>query len=92
MKETPLAPAMRRMRTPRHETGTKGLEIAMGWHILSIYGPEMVWHNGETGGYHSFAGFVPDKKKAVVVLSNYREQHRRPSAATILEERLPLAK
>ena len=82
---------MRRMRTPRHETGTKGLEIAMGWHILSIYGPEMVWHNGETGGYHSFAGFVPDKKKAVVVLSN-SVNNIDDLGRHILEERYPLAK
>jgi CubicO group peptidase (beta-lactamase class C family) len=31
--------------------------------------PVRIWHNGETGGYHSFCGFVPDKG-GVVVLFN----------------------
>jgi len=29
-----------------------------------------VWHNGGTGGYHSFIGFDPRRKIGVVVLSN----------------------
>jgi hypothetical protein len=28
-----------------------------------------VWHNGQTGGYHAFVGFVPGKG-GVVVLCN----------------------
>jgi serine-type D-Ala-D-Ala carboxypeptidase/endopeptidase len=31
--------------------------------------PPKVWHNGETGGYHSFVGFVPGRG-GVVVLCN----------------------
>jgi hypothetical protein len=42
----------------------------MGWHIFSRYGTEIVWHNGGTAGYRSFAGFAPGKKKGVVVLVN----------------------
>src|SRR5437868_10874914 len=91
MTSTPLAAAMRRMRTPRHATGTKGLEIAMAWHVLTIYGPEMFWHNGETGGYHSFAGFVPAKKKGVVVLSD-SVNNIDDLGRHILEEQYPLAK
>ena len=30
----------------------------------------MVWHNGGTGGYHSFIGFDPKARRGVVVLSN----------------------
>jgi serine-type D-Ala-D-Ala carboxypeptidase/endopeptidase len=91
LKSSPLAPAMRRMRTPRHATGTQGLEVAMGWHALTIYGPEMIWHNGETGGYHSFAGFVPAKKTGVVVLSN-SVNNIDDLGRHILEEQYPLAK
>ncbi|MDP4680468.1 MAG: DUF3471 domain-containing protein [Cyclobacteriaceae bacterium] len=31
---------------------------------------EIIWHNGGTGGYRTFAGFVKGGKKGVVVLSN----------------------
>jgi CubicO group peptidase (beta-lactamase class C family) len=30
----------------------------------------MLWHNGGTGGFRSFLGFVPDTHVGVVVLSN----------------------
>ena len=33
-------------------------------------GPRMVWHNGGTGGYASFVGFVRETEAAVVVLAN----------------------
>jgi CubicO group peptidase (beta-lactamase class C family) len=29
-----------------------------------------LWHNGGTGGFRSFAAFVPDRRAAVVVLGN----------------------
>jgi hypothetical protein len=37
-------------------------------------GSEIVWHNGGTGGYRTFAGFDPKAKTGVVVLSNYFPQ------------------
>ena len=46
------------------------LDIAMGWHVWKKYGTEIIWHNGGTGGYRSFAGFDAAKKKGVVVLCN----------------------
>ena len=30
----------------------------------------MRWHNGRTGGYASFAGFLPDRQRAIVVLTS----------------------
>jgi len=30
----------------------------------------IVWHNGGTGGYHSFVGFDPDRRRGVVILCN----------------------
>jgi D-alanyl-D-alanine-carboxypeptidase/D-alanyl-D-alanine-endopeptidase len=71
---SPLAPAMASMLAVRRPTGTPGLEIALGWHILSLPGGpggrEIVWHNGGTGGYRSFIGFDPKERTGVVVLSN----------------------
>ena len=65
-----LKPAMRRMRSQRRSTGTPGIDILMGWHTLSRGGVEIIWHNGGTAGYRSFAGFDPVKRTGVVVLCN----------------------
>jgi CubicO group peptidase (beta-lactamase class C family) len=65
---------MASMLAVRRPTGTPGLEIALGWHVLSLpggpSGREIVWHNGGTGGYRCFIGFDPSERTGVVVLSN----------------------
>ncbi len=68
--KTPLNPAMRMTRSRRRPTTLPETEIAMAWHILTKFGADIFWHNGGTGGYRSFAGFSPAKKKAVIVLCN----------------------
>lgn len=65
-----LAPAMAAMLGPRTPTGVPGLSIALGWHVLDADGAELIWHNGQTGGYRSFVGFNPITRVGVVVLSN----------------------
>jgi serine-type D-Ala-D-Ala carboxypeptidase/endopeptidase len=67
--KTPLGPAMASMLTPRRAAGPN-MEIALGWHVASKDGKEIVWHNGGTGGYRSFVGFDPKSRTGVVVLSN----------------------
>lgn len=42
------------------------MKIGLGWHIRN----SIIWHNGGTGGFRTFAGFDPGKKMAVVVLTN----------------------
>ena len=37
------------------------------WHIGS---GGVIWHNGQTGGYHSYAAFDTRKRVGVVILSN----------------------
>lgn len=46
--------------------------VALGWQIDSLKGDggALLWHNGGTGGYRSFMGFVKDRGFGVVVLSN----------------------
>jgi serine-type D-Ala-D-Ala carboxypeptidase/endopeptidase len=68
--KSPLAPAMASMLKVRRPTGQPGLDIALGWHILTTNGKEIVWHNGGTGGYRSFMGFDPAARVGVVALSN----------------------
>lgn len=68
--KSPLASAMAAMLAVHRPTGTPGLEIGLGWHILTRDGHEIVWHNGGTGGFRSFIGFERKTGTGVVVLSN----------------------
>lgn len=44
--------------------------VGLGWMILKSRGDEIVWHNGGTGGFRSFAGFSRKTGRGAVVLSN----------------------
>lgn len=70
LSKSPLLAQMQETHQPQHETGAPNREIALGWHILKEFDSEIIWHNGGTGGYRSFIGFVQEKRKGVVVLSN----------------------
>jgi Beta-lactamase class C and other penicillin binding proteins len=70
LNKSPLLVAMQMAHQSRHDTGTPDLEIGLNWHILKKFDTVIVWHNGGTGGYHSFIGFDPKARKGVVVLSN----------------------
>jgi len=67
---SPLAPAMAAMLDVRRPTGVDNLQIALGWHVLTTHGRQVVWHNGGTAGYRTFIGFDPAARAGVVVLSN----------------------
>ena len=48
------------------------LRIGLAWHQSPVRagGRWVIWHNGGTGGYSAFIGFVKETGTAVVVLSN----------------------
>jgi serine-type D-Ala-D-Ala carboxypeptidase/endopeptidase len=66
----PLGQALKTAIEPRRPAGSPEMRIGLGWHLVSRRGVEVVWHNGGTGGYRSFAGFDPVRKIGVVVLTN----------------------
>ncbi|HEV7428533.1 MAG TPA: serine hydrolase [Thermoanaerobaculia bacterium] len=70
LDKSPLTAAMTAMLATRRPTGVPNLDIALGWHISTINGHEIVWHNGGTGGYRTWIGFDPKSRTGVVVLSN----------------------
>jgi len=65
-----LLPAMEMAHESRADTGSKEMTVGLGWHIRDNGKTRIVWHNGGTGGFRTFAGFVKEKKMGVVVLSN----------------------
>ncbi len=54
----------------RNSAGSSAMDIALAWHIAKTNPPPITWHNGGTGGYHSFVGFDSARRRGVVVLSN----------------------
>ena len=75
---TPLGPAIR--LTHELLEPSRPLTIGLGWIGSRSRSGRMYWHNGGTGGFRSFAGFLPEHGRAVVVLVNDR---RSPDAAGI---------
>jgi hypothetical protein len=67
--KAPLASAMRLAQAPRRDIGG-GDRIGLAWMIHHTPHGDVVWHNGETGGYSSFIGFTPDGRRGVVILTN----------------------
>ncbi|MBN1846799.1 MAG: beta-lactamase family protein [Sedimentisphaerales bacterium] len=48
------------------------MSIGLGWHIFHFpdFAEPIYWHNGGTGGYRTFMGFLRQQRLAVVLLSN----------------------
>jgi CubicO group peptidase (beta-lactamase class C family) len=56
------------------ETGTAvssaSRSVGIGWHRTARHDDRIVWHNGGTGGFRSFAGYSEVSRRAVVLLAN----------------------
>lgn len=69
-RENALAPAADLLYAPQI-TLSPELQVAITWHRLRLEnGHTVVWHNGQTGGYGAFFGFVPETGDGLVILSN----------------------
>ncbi len=63
----PLAEAMETTYRPRLDFAPDQ-SICLGWHWRKS--DKILWHNGQTGGYHAFVGLNPGQSLGVVVLGN----------------------
>jgi hypothetical protein len=71
--DSPLKVAMKQAQRPRAEAGSSTMAIGLAWHLKRSGERMLVWHNGGTGGFHSFCGFDPIRGEGVVVLVNSTE-------------------
>jgi CubicO group peptidase (beta-lactamase class C family) len=85
---SPLARILADAQRARY-AASPGLKLALAWHVVAPRGDTLVWHNGGTAGYHSFIGFMPGRKTAVVVLSNSAADVD-DIALHLLDDRAPL--
>jgi len=67
--KTKLYPAMQLSHKNSRAEGANPI-VGLGWHTTVSDGLNIVWHNGGTGGYRTFAGFINGGNKGVVVLTN----------------------
>ena len=66
----PLRPAIDLLLQTRRPTDSPNSTAGLGWFVRSGNGDEIVWKNGQTGGYACFAGFSTRLRSGAVVLSN----------------------
>jgi CubicO group peptidase (beta-lactamase class C family) len=69
LKKTSLRKAMDLTHQVRHDKAG-AMRVGLGWHIAKGKNGDVIWHNGGTGGYRTFAGFVKETGMGVVVLTN----------------------
>lgn len=69
LTKTSLRKAMDLTHTVRHDKASNS-RVGLGWHISKGKDGDVISHNGGTGGYRTFAGFVKEKGMGVVVLTN----------------------
>ena len=70
LSQVPLTQTMAKVQVIQAPAGSTDTSIALAWHVTKRFGSELIWHNGGTGGYHSFVGFDRTNQQGVVVLSN----------------------
>lgn len=70
LQKSELLAAMQITHQVRHDKAGGGTRVGLGWHISKGNEGDVFWHNGGTGGYRTFAGFVKEIGKGVVVLTN----------------------
>ncbi|MBA2291533.1 MAG: serine hydrolase [Gemmatimonadales bacterium] len=66
---TALGRALTMAVQSRRPTGMTDISIGLGWHIIDRNGQPLTFHNGETGGYHSYLGFNPVTGANVLILA-----------------------
>lgn len=77
------------IKTQQEIAGIPGGAIAYGWHIDKVSGlvlgiDKIVWHNGGTGGFRSYIGFVPGSNMGIVVFANQVNDNFDDLAITLL--------
>jgi D-alanyl-D-alanine-carboxypeptidase/D-alanyl-D-alanine-endopeptidase len=70
LQKNELLPAMQLSHQVRHDKVGSGTRVGLGWLISKGAEGDVIWHNGSTGGYRTFAGFVKETGKGVVILTN----------------------
>lgn len=66
----PLAERLTLCHSPRRVAERRS-RVGLGWVISEVMGRRVLWHDGATGGYNSYAAVVPEEGLGVCVLTNH---------------------
>lgn len=69
LARSPLGLALKKSHAKQH-TAMAAMDIGYGWHRLNRNGSTVVFHNGQTAGFHAFVGFDPATGRGAVVLAD----------------------
>ena len=91
--DSSLTGALEDAQRPRAEAGSSQMHIGLGWHIYTTdSGRDIVWHNGGTGGYRAFTGFIKDDQVGVAVLTNMASEMSDDLGFYLLDPDTPMAR
>ena len=68
--KSPIYKAMLLSQDVAYENVANQFKMGLGWLYAQNGDDTIIWHNGATGGYKSFTGFIKGTTKGVVVLGN----------------------
>lgn len=68
-----LQRVMQHTHGARLTAGRPDMSIGLNWHIRHYDDHDIVWHNGGTGGYHTWIGFDKKRRLAAVILTNSQQ-------------------
>jgi D-alanyl-D-alanine-carboxypeptidase/D-alanyl-D-alanine-endopeptidase len=69
-RQTPLAPAVRRLLETRRPTGLPGHATGLGWFISSADDDEIAWKSGVNPGFNALIAFSTRSRRGSIALSN----------------------
>ena len=84
-----LERAMAFAHQPRARAGN--MDIGLNWLIAHSAADTFTWHNGGTGGYRTFIGIQPSRKRGVVVMTNTGGAGADDIGMHLLDPTVPLA-
>ncbi len=68
LERTPLATAIATSHEVQFRDPKRADDLAFAWQVRRD--EHLIWHNGQTGAFHAFAGFNTEKRIGVVILAN----------------------
>ena len=68
-----------------------GMKIGLNWLTSHTPADSFVWHNGGTGGYRTFIGVQPSRRRGVVVMTNTTGAGADDIGMHLLDTAVPLA-
>jgi CubicO group peptidase (beta-lactamase class C family) len=67
---TPIGRELAAAQMPRRAADKSGNSLGLAWHIVTVFGTTITWHNGGTGGFRTFIGMDRERHRGVIVLTN----------------------